>query len=218
MHWIAEFYCTTPGKKSVMAVTGVILFAYVFLHMLGNLQIHMGPEVFSGYVRVLHAAAGLLWTVRLVLLVSVLLHIIAAVQLTVRNWGSRPIRYAVRRYRETDYASRTMILTGLAIAVFGVYHVLHFTLGSVHPDFIRGDVYHNVITGLRVPPLSLLYIAASAVLGLHLYHGLWSVFQTIGLSNPIYNSWRHAFATVFSLAVALGFVSIPLAVLLQTLP
>jgi len=217
MHWIAEFYRSTPGKKSVMAVTGVVLFAYVLLHMVGNLQIHLGPEELRGYVRLRYAAPGLLWTVRFVLLVAATLHVIAAVQLTVRNRGSRPVRYAVRRYREADYASRTMIFTGVAIAAFGVYHLLHMTFGSVHPEFIRSDVYHNVTSGLHVPPVSLLYVAASAVLGLHLYHGLWSVFQTLGLSSPIYDSWRRAFATVFSLVVTLGFGSVPLAVLLRTL-
>ncbi|MEW6574327.1 MAG: succinate dehydrogenase cytochrome b subunit [Bacillota bacterium] len=215
MHLIAEFYRSTPGKKSVIAVTGIILFTCVLFHLLGNLQIFLGPEKFNSYARLLHAAPGFLWAVRFVLFAAAFLHVITAVGVTLRNRGARPAGYAAVRYREADYAARTMIWSGMFIAVFTAYHVLHFTTGTIHPDFIRGDVYHNVTAGLRVPAVSVFYFAASVLLGLHLYHGLWSVFQTVGLSHPLYDPWRRAFATFFSLVIVAGNVSILVAALLR---
>lgn len=215
MHRVAEFYRSTPGKKFVTTVTGAVLFAYVVLHTLGNLQIYFGTRMLNAYAGLLHSVPGLVWAVRFVIALSGTLHVVAAVQLTIRNWGSRPIRYMVQRYREADWAGRTMIWSGTGVAAFAVYHVLHLALGSVHPDFVPGDVYHNVMAGLLVLPVSIIYIAAVVLLGLHLYHGLWSFFQTLGWSHPLYDSWRRAFATAFAVGVVAGNVSIPVTVLLR---
>ncbi len=213
MHWLERAYGTTVGKKYVMAVTGVILFAFVFFHMLGNLQVFLGPEALNHYARLLRIEPPLLWTARVVLLVSLIIHIVAAVQLTLRNWAARPVGYRFVDYRAADYASRTMVWSGPIIAAFVVYHVLHFTTGTVHPDFVPGDVYHNVVAGFRVWYVSAFYIVAQILLGFHLYHGLWSGFQTLGASHPSYDRWRRVFAQAATFIIVLGNCSIPVAVL-----
>lgn len=213
MGWLAAFYRSTVGKKFFIATTGIILFLFVLLHMIGNLQIFLGPEKLNDYGKLLHYEPALLWLARAVLLLCVLTHFLAAVQLTVQNWGSRPMRYALRNYREADYAARTMIWTGPIVAAFIVYHLMHLTLGTVHPSFIPGDVYHNVVTGFQVWPVAAFYILANILLGVHLYHGLWSLFQTLGLNHPAYNRWRRVAAVALSALIVAGNVSIPLAVL-----
>lgn len=210
---VLSFYSTTLGKKLVMAVTGLILAVFVLGHMAGNLQIYQGPEKLNHYAQLLRVSMPLLWTVRIVLLLSVLLHILAAVQVTLQNWRSRPQKYAVSAYQEADIASRTMIWGGLVVAAFVVYHLLHLTLGTAHGDFKPGDVYHNVVVGFQVPLVSLFYIVANVLLALHLYHGMWSWFQTLGFSHPKYNRARRVFATVYALVIAVGNISIPVSVL-----
>lgn len=210
---VASFYSTTVGKKLVMAVTGLILAVFVLGHMAGNLQIYQGPEKLNHYAQLLRVSMPLLWTVRLILLVSVVLHIVAAVQVTLQNWRSRPQKYAVSAYQEADIASRTMIWGGLVVAAFVVYHLLHLTFGTAHGDFKPGDVYHNVVSGFQVPLVSLFYILANIFLALHLYHGMWSWFQTLGFSHPKYNRARRVFATVYAVVIAVGNISIPLSVL-----
>ncbi|MGC8917254.1 MAG: succinate dehydrogenase cytochrome b subunit [Thermoanaerobaculum sp.] len=207
------FYGTTVGKKLVMAVTGLILAVFVLGHMAGNLQIYQGPEKLNHYAQLLRVSMPLLWTVRLVLLLSVILHIVAAVQVTLQNWRSRPQKYAMSAYQEADIASRTMIWGGLVVAAFVVYHLLHLTLGSAHPSFRPGDVYHNVVAGFQVPLVSAFYILANIFLALHLYHGMWSWFQTLGFSHPKYNRARRVFATAYAVIIAVGNISIPVSVL-----
>ncbi|MCX7895760.1 MAG: succinate dehydrogenase cytochrome b subunit [Thermoanaerobaculum sp.] len=208
-----SFYSTTVGKKLVMAVTGLVLAIFVLGHMAGNLQIYLGAEQLNRYAQLLRVSMPLLWTVRLVLLACVVLHIVAAVQVTLQNWRSRPQKYAVAAYQEADIASRTMIWGGLVVAAFVVYHLLHLTLGTAHVDFRPHDVYHNVVAGFRVPLVSAFYIVANLLLALHLYHGLWSWFQTLGFSHPKYNRARRVFATVYAVVIAVGNVSIPVSVL-----
>jgi succinate dehydrogenase / fumarate reductase cytochrome b subunit len=180
---------------------------------MGNLQIYEGPEKLNHYAALLRSAPALLWTARIVLLFCVLVHTLAAVQLTIRNWGSRPMRYAVRHYHEADYAARTMVWSGPIILAFVIYHILDLTLGTVHPGFVAHDVYHNVVTSFQVAPVAVFYMLANILLGFHLYHGLWSLFQTLGVNSPATNSWRRVFATVFAALIAIGNVSIPLSVL-----
>jgi succinate dehydrogenase / fumarate reductase cytochrome b subunit len=213
MRWLGSTYRTTLGKKLVMAVTGAFLFGFVLLHMLGNLQVFLGPEALNRYARFLRVEPALLWGARALLLAAVTVHIVAAVQLTLRNWEARPVGYHRQVYRATDYASRTMVWSGPIIAAFVVYHILHLSVGSVHPDFVPGDVYHNVIAGFRVPYVSAFYILAQVLLGVHLYHGLWSAFQSVGASRPSYGDFRRTFALAASLAIVVGNCSIPLAVL-----
>jgi succinate dehydrogenase / fumarate reductase, cytochrome b subunit len=207
------FYSTSIGKKVVMAITGLILFGFVIGHMLGNLQVFMGANQMNAYAAMLKANATLLWGVRIVLLVAVILHIVAAVQLTRMSQRSRPEGYHYKDVIQADYAARTMRWSGPIIAVFVIYHLLHFTTGSVHPRFDVPDVYRNVISGFRVWPVSLFYIIAMVALAFHLWHGVWSMFQTLGLINPKSDKIIHRLAAIATLALVIGFISIPMAVL-----
>jgi succinate dehydrogenase / fumarate reductase, cytochrome b subunit len=207
------FYSTSIGKKVVMAITGLILFGFVIGHMLGNLQVFMGANQMNAYAAMLKANATLLWGVRIVLLVAVILHIVAAVQLTRMSQRSRPEGYHYKDVIQADYAARTMRWSGPIIAVFVIYHLLHFTTGSVHPRFDVHDVYRNVISGFRVWPVSLFYIIAMVALAFHLWHGVWSMFQTLGLINPKSDKIIHRLAAIGTLALVIGFISIPMAVL-----
>jgi succinate dehydrogenase / fumarate reductase, cytochrome b subunit len=207
------FLCSTLGRKVVMAVTGVVLFGFVIGHLAGNLLLYRGPEAINGYaVGLRHLGAGL-WAARLVLLVSVLAHIWAAVSLTKSNVKARPVGYARRDDRAATYASRTMVWSGPLIALFIVYHLLHFTFGSVHPQFVEGDVYNNVVHGFQVPLVSGFYILAMLALGMHLYHGAYSMLQSVGINHPQFNHLRRTFATVFAVLIVVGNISFPIAVM-----
>jgi succinate dehydrogenase / fumarate reductase, cytochrome b subunit len=233
MSWFSDLYRSAVGKKVVMAVTGFILFGFVVIHMVGNLKIYEAGE-FSVYrdgayqpMRYLDAygfflrhvgeplvpAYTLLWIFRSVLLVAVVLHIWAAWQVTRMSQTARPRGYVSRAKIHTTYASRTMRWGGVIILLFVIYHLLHFTTGTVHPDFQEGNVYHNVVTGFSVWYVSLFYIVAQVALGFHLYHGLWSMFQSLGWNHPRFNRWRNTFAHAFAWIITLGNVSFPLAVL-----
>ena len=206
---------STLGRKVVMALTGLVLFGFVVGHMLGNLQVYLGPEAMNHYAEflreMLHGAG--LWVARAVLLVAVVLHIWAAVSLSLESRRARPQGYRVEKHRASTYASRTMIWSGPLLALFIVYHLAHLTLGTAHPEFVEGDVYHNFVSGFSHWPVSLLYVAAMLALGLHLYHGVWSMLQTVGLSHPRWNPLRTAFAAGITALVVLGNVSFPVAVL-----
>jgi succinate dehydrogenase cytochrome b subunit len=211
IHKALAFWDAPIGKKTFMAVTGMILFGFVLVHMAGNLQVFLGREKFDAYGRLLRVEPALLWFARGVLLVSVILHIVASIQLTALNQKSRPIGYKKRTPIDSSYASRTMMWSGPILAAFIVYHILHFTLGTVHPDFHEGNVYDNVIAGFRVIPVSIAYIVSMILLGMHLNHGLWSMFQSIGVSNPRYSAALRRFANIFSILIVVGFISIPIA-------
>ena len=233
MSWFTELYRSAVGKKAVMAVTGIILFGFILIHMIGNLHLYEGrlkveagkpqPEYeyaideYGGFLRQVGAPAlppnGALWLVRLVLLASVILHIWAAWQVSQMSRQARPVAYQQRDRVAMSYASRTMRWGGVIIALFIVYHILHFTTGTVHPDFQEGAVYHNVVAGFSVWWVSLFYIVAQVALGFHLYHGLWSLFQSLGWNHPRFNRWRDGFAHAFAWIVTLGNISFPLAVL-----
>jgi succinate dehydrogenase / fumarate reductase cytochrome b subunit len=209
------FLGSSIGRKVIMAVTGAILFGFVLAHMLGNLQVYLGPEAMNHYAaflrQVLHGAG--LWIARSVLLVSVVLHIWSATSLTLSSRAARSIGYRERRWKESTYASRTMRWSGVIILLFVIYHLLHFTTGTVHPSFIEGDVYHNFVAGFRSVPVSVFYIAAMVLLGLHLRHGFWSMFQTLGVSHPRYMRWAHAGSWGFAILIVVGNISFPVAVL-----
>jgi succinate dehydrogenase cytochrome b subunit len=207
------FYRSSIGKKVVMAVTGVILFGFVIGHMLGNLQVFIGAHQMNEYAAMLKANATLLWGVRLLLLVAVTWHIVAAIQLTRMSQRSRPEGYHYKDVIQADYAARTMRWSGPIIAVFVIYHLLHFTTGSLHPQFDVHDVYRNVISGFRVWPVALFYIIAMLALAFHLWHGVWSMFQTLGLINPKSAKIIRRVAAIATLVIAIGFISIPMAVL-----
>ena len=215
MQKLATLLGSTIGKKVVMAVTGFVLFGFVVGHMIGNLQIYLGPEPINAYGRFLRELlhGGGLWIVRLGLLAAVALHVWAATSLTRASWAARPEGYRARRNRESTYASRTMVWSGPLLALFIAYHLAHFTTGDAHPAFVEGDVYHNLITGFRSLPASGFYVLAMLALGLHLYHGVWSMLQTVGASHPRWNRLRNGFAAVVAAVVVLGNISIPVAVL-----
>jgi succinate dehydrogenase / fumarate reductase, cytochrome b subunit len=215
-------YHTSIGKKVLMAVTGLVLFGYVFLHMYGNLHIYEGREAFNGYAEglrtigapfVSHGVA--LWIVRVILLLSVIGHIWAAWQVTKQDWDSRPIRYGQKKMIAASYAARTMRWGGVLLALFIIYHVLHFTTGTLYVEgaFSRTDVYGNVVNGFRNPIVSLVYIVSMVALAFHLYHGVWSMSQTMGWRNGANNSLWKGFATVMTIVIAGGNISIPLAIM-----
>jgi succinate dehydrogenase / fumarate reductase cytochrome b subunit len=215
---------TTIGKKVIMAVTGLIWIGFVVFHMYGNLKIFGGADYFNTYSEGLReigepvfGATHLLWIARLVLVAAIALHIWAAVTLKQRNWSSRSVKYSRLRYLQADYATLTMFWGGVALFFFILFHLMHFTWGipGVHPDFIAGDAYHNVIVGFRsyayIP--SILYLLGLIALALHLYHGAWSMFQTVGLNNKTYTNMLQALALLIAVVIPVGFALVPLAVM-----
>jgi succinate dehydrogenase / fumarate reductase cytochrome b subunit len=209
----SQFFQSSLGQKLAMAATGVVLSGFVLGHMAGNLTAFNGAAALDAYGAALRRFPALLWGVRLGLLASVVLHIWAYWMLSQKSWGARPQGYRVNTYQESSWASRTMRWTGPFLAVFIVYHLLHLTTGNVHPDFQEGRVYHNLISGLKVLPVAIFYVAATGALGFHLWHGVWSLFQSIGISQPRYDSFGRRLATLFTIVVVGGFAIIPLAVL-----
>jgi len=207
------FLSSTLGKKILMAVTGIILFGFVVGHMLGNLQIYLGEERLNHYAELLQANKPFLWTFRSVMLFCVGVHILAAVQVWLRNRSARPVKYKVFRPPAVDYAARTMVWSGPILALFITYHLLDFTVGTTNPNFVRGEVFQNVVASFSNPLIAIFYMAANLLLAFHLYHGLWSLFQTFGWDHPRFGWVRRALAVFFSVLVGAGNISIPLAVL-----
>ena len=212
---VVTFWNSTVGKKIVMAVTGAIGLGYLIAHVIGNLLVFKGPTKIDAYAALLKSNLGLLWAARAILLVAVIAHIVAAYQLARISQKSRPITYKRWRPVGSDFASRTMRWTGPIVGIFIVYHLLHFTLGTVHPDFHEGGVYHNITTGFRVWYVAAFYIVAMLALFGHLYHGAWSMFQSVGLNHPKYNRLVRTLATIITVFVVIGFISMPVAVLLR---
>jgi succinate dehydrogenase / fumarate reductase, cytochrome b subunit len=215
-----RFYEAPIGKKAVMAITGVMLVGYVFAHLLGNLQIYSSDaEQINRYAGFLHnpANAAALWAARSVLLLAVALHIIAAIQLWLQNRAARPVGYVKKADLPASYAARTMIWSGPIVGAFVIFHVLHLTAGKVLELRELGpnmpDVRYNVITGFSNPWVSGFYILAMILLCLHLYHGMWSMFQSLGISHPRYTPVVKKAAAVLAILVAVGNCSIPIAVL-----
>jgi len=211
---LLAFYGTTVGKKVVMGVTGLIGALFVLGHMAGNLQVFEGPGVFNRYSQLLRTSMELLWAVRIILILAVIFHVVAAYQLARISQKSRPVGYARWRAINSNFASRTMRWTGPILLVFIVYHLLHFTTGTLHDNFIEGDAYHNVLWAFHIWWVSAIYIAAMLALSLHLYHGIWSLSQSLGLSNPRYGDGVRKLAAVLTFVIVAGFIAIPVAVLL----
>jgi len=209
------FWQSTNGKKVVMAVTGFIMFAFVIGHMLGNLQMFEAPEHINAYGHFLHNLGELLWIERIGLLLAIALHIIATIQLALRSKAARPIGYSRRQAINSSYASRTMYWSGPIVLVFIIFHLLQFTAGYVHPHatFAAGDVYQNVVSGFQVWWVSAWYIFAMILLGLHLSHGLWSMFQSVGIAHPRISVYLKFAARSVAALIILGYISIPISVL-----
>lgn len=220
VHRAIRFYEAPIGKKAVMAATGVVLFGYVVGHLVGNLQIYASdPDRINAYAAFLHnpANAGPLWAIRGFLLLCVILHIVASTQLWLQNRAARPVSYHRKADVPTAYAARTMKWSGPIIGAFVVFHVMHLTAGTVVPLREVGlhapDVRYNVIAGFQNPALSAFYIFAMVLLCLHLYHGVWSMFQSVGVSHPRYTPLLKRIAAFGAVAIAIGNISIPVAVL-----
>lgn len=214
------FWDSTLGKKVIMAFTGFVLFGFVVGHLVGNLPIFygvldpaLGREHLHDYAVFLRSLPGLLWTARLVLLGSVLTHIAVCVQLAVRAKQARPVDYVMRKPTKSSYASRTMYWSGPIIGAFIIYHLMHLTFGLGGTTWKELDPYDNVVHGFQNIAVSGFYIVAMTLLCLHLYHGLWSMFQTLGINNGKWNPYFKAFSKVFAFGIAAGNISIPLAVL-----
>ena len=210
---VARFYDSTIGKKAVMAVTGVVLFGFLILHMLGNLQVFLGPAVMNHYAETLHGNLPLLWGVRSLLLVSVVLHTWAALQLSALKNAARPVAYVKTANVQATTASRTMMLSGPVIAFFVIGHLLHLTTGTIHPQFVELHAYQNLVYGFSNPIVAGLYIVGMILVGLHLRHGIWSMFQSIGFNHPRYTPLIQKFAAIFSWVLIAGFISVPISVL-----
>jgi succinate dehydrogenase / fumarate reductase cytochrome b subunit len=210
------FWASTVGKKIVMAVTGVMMFGFVIAHLAGNLQVFEGPAKLNAYGAFLHSIGELLWPARIILLIAITLHITATVQLALRNKHARPIGYSRKQAIASSYAARTMYWSGPIVLAFIIFHLRHLTAGYIHPGaaYIEGDVYHNVVSGFQVWWVSLSYIIAISLLGLHLRHGLWSMFQSLGIHQPKYTAAFKKTAFVIALLIVLGYISIPISVLL----
>ena len=210
------FWQSTNGKKVVMAVTGAMMFLFVVGHMLGNLQMFEAPEHINAYGHFLHNLGELLWIERGVMLLAIALHITATVQLALRSKAARPVGYSRKEAINSSYASRTMYWSGPIVLAFIIFHLLQFTAGYLHPQaqFLEGHVYKNVVSGFKVWWVSVWYIFAMGLLGLHLSHGLWSMFQSVGLGHKRNTVLLKSAARLIAWAIVLGYISIPISVML----
>jgi succinate dehydrogenase / fumarate reductase, cytochrome b subunit len=217
------FWDSLIGKKVVMAVTGAVLVLFVLAHMAGNLKIFAGPGAINSYAlslrEILNPELGYgqaLWLTRVILLTCAILHIVAATQLTRLNWRARPVGYTDKKNVATTWAAQTMRWGGVLLAIFIVFHILHFTLGAVgfQPgQFVDLMVYQNVVAGFSVWPIAVFYIIAMVALGFHLDHGIWSALQTLGWTTRTNTRSLRLLSRIIALVVFLGFSSVPIAVL-----
>lgn len=220
-----KFWASTIGKKMVMAVSGLILVGFVIGHMAGNLKVFMGQDEhgvykldhYAEFLRTMgsdFAGEGtLLWGVRIVLLVALIAHVASGISLSILNRKAKPQNYAVPRYRSANAASRTMLYGGLALLTFIVLHILHFTTGTIYgPSFQEGHVYSNVWWAFQNKLTALLYILAMGALSLHLYHGTWSMFQTLGVDTPAWNKGIKTGAKILAVLLFVGFSIVPFAI------
>lgn len=212
MNRLAVLWQSSVGKKAVMGVTGLILVAYLITHVLANLLVFSGPERINRYAQLLHSNGAALWGARLILLAALILHIIAATQLAIRSRAARPEPYAGGRDPQVStFAARTIRWGGALILLFLIYHILHFTTGTAHADFVELNPHHNVSTGFRNPLVAAVYLLAMLAVGLHLYHGVWSSGRSLGLSQPSPRPLHRRVALVLAVFVWLGFTAIVIA-------
>lgn len=205
------FYGSTIGKKVAMAVSGLVVVGWLLLHMLGNVTIFLGREAVNKYAAVLADNPPILWGQRIVVLMALGTHIHAALSLLSHNAKARPVNYRQRKDLATNYAALTMKYGGFTLLAYLVYHIAHLTLGITGP-FVQGDVYNNLVLGFQNPAVAGFYVLAQCALALHLFHGIWSLTQTLGVEHPKYNLVRVQAAAVLTAIIVGGFVSIPIAV------
>jgi succinate dehydrogenase / fumarate reductase cytochrome b subunit len=212
---------TSIGKKALLGVSGVVLFGFVIIHMLANLQVFLGPEAYNAYAESVKSNAAILWGARSVLLVALVVHVALVVQLYVRSLRARPVRYRIKKNIATTYAASAMKYSGPALLLYVVFHLIHFT----YPGLSIGakawsalDVYGNFVSSFQVPWVVALYVTANLLLGLHLFHGGYSMLQSLGVNHPRYNQRARRGALAFSVLVTAGNVFMPLAVFLGIVP
>ena len=225
MNLISRTWGSSLGKKYIMAISGCALFGFVVGHLLGNLQIFLGPEALNRYGHFLQSTPELIWPARIGLIVLAGLHIASAVTLTAQNRAARPVNYAHDEVVAASYASRTMMMSGLIVFVFVIYHLLHFTIQVPGINFTghdfrvlqdakqRHDIYAMMILGYKQPLVSLFYVIGVGLLCLHLSHGVSSMFQSMGWKNKAYGAFLDKFAIAAAVAIFLGYISIPAAIL-----
>ena len=209
------------GKKYLMAVTGVVLFLFVIGHLLGNLQVFLGPEAINRYGHFLQTTPEILWPARVILLACVIVHIWFSINLTIENYAARSVRYEIKRLVDASLASRTMIWSGLIVFCFVFYHLAHFTLLWVHPEYGNlidtqtgyHDIYRMMILGFSNLWVSGFYTLGIGLLCIHLGHGIESMFQSVGLKNEVWTTRINVLGIVVAILIFIGYVSIPVAVL-----
>lgn len=187
---------------------------FVVAHLSGNLLIFAGRDAINAYSEWLHSKGALLWVARLGLLAMVGLHIFFTIKLNIHNKNARPVAYAKKSYTKAKAASRSMVLSGLVLLSYIVYHLAHLTFRVTNPEFAQLDVYTMLVSSFKSPMVSFSYVVGMVLLGAHLSHGISSLFQTLGLNHPKYNSMIRAIGPILGVVLALGFSSIPVSVLL----
>jgi succinate dehydrogenase / fumarate reductase, cytochrome b subunit len=216
MQKAVTLFSTTIGKKAALAVSGMILFGFVLQHMVGNLQIFLGPEVFNHYTHTLKSMPALVWAERIIMLSAVGVHVAMMFALYDRSFSARPTAYKQVKSSATSYASATMKYSGPMLLAYLVFHILHLTspgLSLGNYEFSETDAYSNFVNGFQVPWVTLVYVVANLLLGVHLFHGAWSMFQSLGLNHPRYNTLRKRIAQGLALVITAGNCTMPLAVL-----
>jgi succinate dehydrogenase / fumarate reductase, cytochrome b subunit len=225
-----NLFCSSLGKKYLMAGSGAVMFLFVIGHLAGNLQVFLGPEAINRYGHFLQSNVELLWPVRIALLAIIALHIWSATKLTLENRAARPQAYAQWQPTAATYASRTMMMSGLIVAVFIIYHLLHFTFmvkavnfkGEDFHDLIdsekRHDVYTMMVDGFRQPVVSIFYLVGVGLLCLHLSHGISAMFQSLGWKKRSYGECLDCGAKWLAALIFLGYSSIPIAIMLRWIP
>lgn len=215
MNWALSIWRSTIGKKAVMAVTGLIGIGFVIGHMAGNLLAFRGEEAINSYAVSLREVGGgvAIWLIRAVLLAAVILHVVAAFQLTRRKQHARGSGYQKYDPQVSTWASRTIRIGGVVLLVWLVFHILHFTIGTVHPQFIHLQPFHNLTTAFTNPLIVAFYLIAMVFLGLHLYHGAWASMRTLGIFRASTQPLRRQLPTIIAIVLALGFSAVPLAIL-----
>jgi len=216
---------TTVGRKAVMAVTGLVLYVFVVVHMIGNLKFFTGSEHFDSYAKWLRTIGqplllhGMyLWIQRGVLFIALVLHIWSAWSLARISHSARPVHYSRRKDVQATLAARTMRWGGIAILLFIVFHLLEFTTGTLGQHYVKGDVYDNVVNAFKHWYLVVVYLLAIGALCMHLYHGVWSATQTLALTKPRINKAIRSFSIVSAAVIFLGFMAVPVAVLAGVRP
>jgi succinate dehydrogenase / fumarate reductase cytochrome b subunit len=231
MSLIVNFYSSTVGKKVAMALSGIVLVLFVIGHMAGNLKIFAGINPASGDYKIddygeflrsmgseMLGESGVLWLVRVVLLACLVIHAVSGILLAKANRAAKPAGYKVKSYRSANAASLTMLYGGLFLLLFITFHILHFTTGTVHFNFVEDEIYWNVWSAFQNVLTACFYVVAMALLALHLYHGTWSMFQTLGVDTPRWNKGLRTVAKLVAIALFVGFSAVPVSIVTGLLP